>query len=135
MFSPGILDLLSMLSTQIATSLENGLLFEGLQREIEQRKQVAESLRQSEGRFRSMFETAAVGKAQCDCVNGRFLMVNKKFCEITGYSESELLNMTFADLTHLMIVVRAPICSFNKLPTDHFMNSRFKNVISERIKE
>ena len=37
---------------------------------------------------------------QAEALTGRYLRVNPKFCEITGYSEEELLGMTFRDLTH-----------------------------------
>ena len=48
----------------------------------------------------AMFDLAAVGVAQGDPANGRFLRVNPKMCEITGYSEGELLGMTFLEITH-----------------------------------
>ena len=47
-----------------------------------------------------MFELTGVGAAQADPTTGRFLHVNSKMCEITGYSEEELLGMTFAEITH-----------------------------------
>jgi len=98
-FTPDRIDLLQLLSSQIVTSLENGLLFEGLRREIEERKRAESSSRHSEKLFRSVFETAAVGKAKCDS-SGRFTMVNAKFCEISGFSRAELLTKGFIDLTH-----------------------------------
>jgi hypothetical protein len=64
------------------------------------RKRVEESLRESEANFRSIFELAGTGKAQTDISSGRFLRVNQKLCEITGYSAGELLTMTFPELTH-----------------------------------
>ena len=56
-------------------------------------------LRQSEGRFRGIFENAAVGIAQTH-PSGRFLRVNEKFCSIVGYTREELLQKTFKDITH-----------------------------------
>jgi len=47
-----------------------------------------------------MFELTGVGAAQADPTTGRFLHVNSEMCEITGYSEEELLGMTFAEITH-----------------------------------
>ena len=41
-----------------------------------------------------------VGKAQADPASGRLVCVNPTLCEITGYSEEELLNMTLAEITH-----------------------------------
>jgi PAS domain S-box-containing protein len=37
---------------------------------------------------------------QVDPTTGRFLRVNPKLCAITGYSEEELLGMTFTEITH-----------------------------------
>lgn len=50
--------------------------------------------------FKTMFELSAVGQAQADPATGRFLRVNRAFCELTGYSAGELLGMTFGDVTH-----------------------------------
>lgn len=68
--------------------------------DITEQRQAEERLRASEEEFRAMFELAGVGKAQGDARTGRFIRVNRKLCEITGYSQAELLAMTFADLTH-----------------------------------
>src|SRR6266480_2662142 len=56
-------------------------------------------LRQSEARFRGIFENAAVGIAQTH-PSGRFLRLNEKFCSIIGYAREELLQKTFQDITH-----------------------------------
>jgi len=47
-----------------------------------------------------VFELTGVGVAQVDPATGRFLRVNPRLCGITGYSEEELLGMTFAEITH-----------------------------------
>jgi PAS domain S-box-containing protein len=56
-------------------------------------------LRQSEARFRSLYEHAAVGIVQV-APDGRLLMVNPALCRMLGYSESELLSKRFVDITH-----------------------------------
>jgi PAS domain S-box-containing protein len=56
-------------------------------------------LKESEARFRATFEQAAVGVAHVS-PDGKFLRVNSKFCEIVGYSEAEMQNLTFQDITH-----------------------------------
>src|SRR5690606_35685190 len=43
---------------------------------------------------------SAVGLAQADLATGQFVRVNRRFCEITGYSETELQSKTFHDLIH-----------------------------------
>ena len=56
-------------------------------------------IRESEQRFRTTFENAAVGIAHVD-PNGRWLMLNKRYCEIVGYTAEELAGKTFQDITH-----------------------------------
>lgn len=55
--------------------------------------------RESERRFRSTFENAPIGMTLV-APDGRFLQVNHALAEILGYSEPELLGVTFQDLTH-----------------------------------
>jgi PAS domain S-box-containing protein len=49
--------------------------------------------------FQSAFEFAAIGMALVS-PEGKWLRVNRSVCEITGYSEAELLERTFQDITH-----------------------------------
>nr|WP_320012655.1 EAL domain-containing protein [uncultured Desulfobulbus sp.] len=67
-----------------------------LNREVNRR---TKELAVSEQKFRTFFELASVGVAQVDAYSGRFLHVNQKYCEITGYSEAEMQERTFRDLT------------------------------------
>ena len=53
----------------------------------------------SETRFAATFEQAAVGIAQV-APDGRWLRVNRKLCEIVGYTQEELLSKAFQDITH-----------------------------------
>jgi PAS domain S-box-containing protein len=99
-FTPSRIELLELLSAQIVTSLENGRLFEGLRKEIEERKRAEEALRESEQQFRTSFELAAVGKILIDPISGRLMRVNAKVCEITGYSQEDLMTMRLVELAH-----------------------------------
>ena len=65
-----------------------------------ERKRAEEALRDSEERYRSFFETAAVGAAEADLRTGRFVRVNDNLCRFLGYSRDELLTMTFLQVTH-----------------------------------
>lgn len=56
-------------------------------------------LRESEARFRGTFENAAMGVALV-ALDGTWLAVNARLCEITGYPREELLTKTFQDITH-----------------------------------
>ena len=69
-----------------------------LQEDIARRKQVEEQLRESEEQLRATFEQAAVGIAHVS-PDGRFLRVNDKLCDITGYARAELVAKTFLQLT------------------------------------
>ncbi len=60
---------------------------------------VIKRLRVSEARFRRTFENAAVGIAHVG-VDGSWLRVNQRLCEIVGYTREELLRKTSQDITH-----------------------------------
>lgn len=62
-------------------------------------KQTEVALRESEERFRAMFNQAAVGITLVG-LDGRFLQINPALCEITGYSHEELIQMNFQEITH-----------------------------------
>jgi PAS domain S-box-containing protein len=67
--------------------------------DITARRHTEERLRESEERFRGTFENAAVGMAHVG-LDGRWLRVNEKLAEITGYTHDELLARTFQEITH-----------------------------------
>ncbi|MBF0527787.1 MAG: PAS domain S-box protein [Deltaproteobacteria bacterium] len=71
----------------------------GLARDISLRKEAIRALEESEQRFRATFELAAVGMAQVS-PGGRFLRVNRKFLDILGYEETEILGLNLLEVTH-----------------------------------
>jgi PAS domain S-box-containing protein len=63
------------------------------------RQQAETALRQSEQLFRNAFEANAFGTNICS-LEGNYLWVNPAFCQMLGYSEAELLQLTYEDVTH-----------------------------------
>ena len=71
----------------------------GFNLDISGRKEAEDALRESEARFRGTFENAAVGIANVG-MDGAWLRVNQRLCEILGYSRAELLQKNFQEMTH-----------------------------------
>lgn len=69
-------------------------------RDISDRKQAERVLQESEERFRRAFDNAPIGMALVAPRTGQFLRVNRELQQILGYSEAELLQLTFKDITH-----------------------------------
>jgi PAS domain S-box-containing protein len=74
-------------------------IFTGFVRDISERKQAEERLRRSEERWRSVFENSAIGVALTD-LDGRFIASNPVYQRMLGYTEEELRNISFLDVTH-----------------------------------
>src|SRR5215472_449232 len=64
-----------------------------------ERQQAETALLVSEERFRVMFLQAGVGIAQIS-LEGKWLLLNDRFCEILGYTQAELLGKGFLEVTH-----------------------------------
>jgi len=90
-------------------------------RDITQRKQAEEALRESEERFRAIFERAAIGISLVDR-EGRYIETNPVFQTMLGYSKEELRGMAFIDITY-SDDVKEDMALHNDLMTgrlDHF---------------
>jgi diguanylate cyclase (GGDEF)-like protein/PAS domain S-box-containing protein len=70
-----------------------------LQQENEQLRRRVAALEAVDERFRATFEQAVVGMAHVG-LDGGWLRVNQRLCDIAGYSTEELLERTFQSLTH-----------------------------------
>jgi PAS domain S-box-containing protein len=78
---------------------EGGRLVIAMVRDITDRKRAAEMLRQSEARFRSVFERSGLGIALVD-LEGRVLVSNPRLQEMLGYSAEELAGKDLLRLSH-----------------------------------
>ena len=70
-----------------------------LQEDIQQRKRAEGALRESEARFRTIFEESPIGKALTG-TDGRFITVNHSLSEMLGYSQAELTSTSSAAIIH-----------------------------------
>jgi len=67
--------------------------------DVTERKRAVAALRESEERFRSAFDFAAIGMALVS-PTGRFLKVNETLCGLLGRREEALLATDFQSITH-----------------------------------
>ncbi|MBG9375278.1 PAS domain S-box protein [Panacibacter sp. DH6] len=71
----------------------------GVFQDIHSEKVKEIQLARSEERFRKTFDHATNGMALL-APDGKWLKVNKSFCEMLGYSVNEMLQMSMSDITH-----------------------------------
>ncbi|MGE5477176.1 MAG: EAL domain-containing protein [Bacteroidales bacterium] len=71
-----------------------------------ERSRVEVALRQSEDRFRAVFQNAGVGVVLSEA-EGRIVQANPAFCSMVGYAEAELVGRSLRDLSHPEDAARA----------------------------
>ena len=84
-YSEKDIELMEFVSEQVASTIEN--------------KRSEEALRESEERFRKIYEKAPIGIAQVGS-DLKFIKANEAFCKMLGYKEEELTGKSFLDVTH-----------------------------------
>jgi len=70
----------------------------GIVRDITERKKAEEALRESEERYRVIFESSAEGILVADIETKEFKYANPALCRMLGYTEDELKQMSVADI-------------------------------------
>jgi len=69
-----------------------------LKKEIAERRRAAKALAESEERYRSLVERTSDGFFIYETASNRFLFVNRKICDLFGYSMEEALNMSMGEV-------------------------------------
>lgn len=87
------------ITTSILLSDDGNVHVLGLMDDVTTQKRVERALRESEQRFRAIFETAGIGVA-LSTVEGELLQVNPAYQTMVGFSAEELVGRSFFDLTH-----------------------------------
>lgn len=70
----------------------------GVSRDISEMKRAEQELRNSEERYRAIYDQVFVGIAKIS-LNGKFIQVNEQMCNMLGYTKEELCSKTFMDIT------------------------------------
>ncbi|MBL9169472.1 MAG: PAS domain S-box protein [Verrucomicrobiales bacterium] len=104
---------------------ELGVLTEAFNSMLDQIQSTDSALRQSEARLSGVFNQAGAGIAQRD-LSGRLTLVNDRFCEITGRTREELLQMRMEDILHPEDWPRSEAC------LQELMKGPARSVIEER---
>jgi diguanylate cyclase (GGDEF)-like protein/PAS domain S-box-containing protein len=82
---------------RLAAEGKNRLL--ALVHDISERHRMEEAERESETRFRTLFEQAQAGMAFAS-LDGHITTVNAAFCQLVGYEQEELRKLSMLDITH-----------------------------------
>ncbi|HPU19652.1 MAG TPA: EAL domain-containing protein [Alicycliphilus sp.] len=95
---PGLLALGGLLVTALLTVSVSMLVLRRA-RALSDVRQAGTALSESEARFSAVFHQAAVGFVQVDLDSDRLVRMNQKFCDLLGYTEQELQQLRFQDIT------------------------------------
>ncbi|MFH1090569.1 MAG: PAS domain S-box protein, partial [Pseudomonadota bacterium] len=82
----------------IKTKWEDRTAYLASLRDITARKRAEEALRDSEARYKAIFEGAAEGILVADVETRQFRYANPAICRMLGYTEEELLRLSVADI-------------------------------------
>jgi diguanylate cyclase (GGDEF)-like protein/PAS domain S-box-containing protein len=89
----------SVLITASLASVRGEPIIQGVFRDITERKQAEEALRESEERYRDLFESAT-DLVQSAAPDGSLVYVNRAWREALGYEESEIAGLSLFDIIH-----------------------------------
>ena len=98
--------------TPVLDSKNNVTSVIGTGNDITERKQIEKALRESEEKFREVFNNVNDGTALCKLEDGlpkKFIEVNDVVCRTLGYTHEELLKMSFKDIVDPQMADKLPL--------------------------
>jgi PAS domain S-box-containing protein len=96
----GRIVILESSGSPILDAAGNLLGYRGADTDVTERMRAEQALHESEDRFRTLFEQAAVGVALLNTKTGRYLRINQKYCDLLGYTIEEMLNFSLQNVTY-----------------------------------
>ena len=103
-----------------------------LVKEIKARKKSEKKLKESEEKFRIYIEKAPIGVFVANSA-GRYIEVNERACQLTGYTREELLNISISDYLS-PDYIEIGLAGFNELKKIGYLDVEYK-VIKKNGKE
>jgi PAS domain S-box-containing protein len=73
--------------------------YQSICRDITERRFAEETLKESEEKFRKIFEESPISILMADN-NFKVIRINPSFCKLLGYDESEIMKLTYRDFTY-----------------------------------
>ena len=97
-FLPEQVSMLEKMAPLASLAIQNARLYENLQTELSERKQMEISLRDSEQKFRTIFETSPIAICITALGDGRLIEANYAYWDLTGYDPDTSLGKTSDEL-------------------------------------
>ncbi len=96
-FPPEELELLTAIGQQLGSAVQNALLYQKLQSELDERTRAEETLRDTEARYRGLFEQSPYGILLIDLETGKTIEANEIAHKQLGYTREEFNALRISD--------------------------------------
>jgi PAS domain S-box-containing protein len=100
--------------------IDNNMLVSAAIRDVTERKQAEQKIRENEQMFSSLFYKSPIMKAIADADSGAYIDVNDSFANFIGYPKEEILGKTSLDL-HLIVLPGERNKIFNDIQSKGFV--------------